>query len=157
MHDADGVPSRRCVKNSTLLRSRVEFPRKTILFFHCLLDRGRFSSCGGRGFVCDRENNYLISISAPASVNAFASFSASSLERPSLRVVGAPSTASFASFRPRPSSARTTLITLSFCAPKPLRMTSNSVFSSTGSAAAAGPATATAVAAADTPNSSSTA
>ena len=44
MHDADGVPSRRCVKNSTLLRSRVEFPRKTILFFHCLLDRGRFSS-----------------------------------------------------------------------------------------------------------------
>ena len=33
MHDADGVPSRRCVKNSTLLRSRVEFPRKTILFF----------------------------------------------------------------------------------------------------------------------------
>ena len=42
MHDADGVPSRRCVKNSTLLRSRVEFPRKTILFFHCLLDRGRF-------------------------------------------------------------------------------------------------------------------
>ena len=43
MHDADGVPSRRCVKNSTLLRSRVEFPRKTILFFHCLLDRGRFT------------------------------------------------------------------------------------------------------------------
>ena len=33
MHDADGVPSRRRVKNSTLLRSRVEFPFKTILFF----------------------------------------------------------------------------------------------------------------------------
>ena len=43
MHDADGIPSRRCVKNSTLLRSRVEIPRKTILFFHCLLDRGRFT------------------------------------------------------------------------------------------------------------------
>ena len=50
MHDADGVPSRRCVKNSTLLRSRVEFPRKTILFFHCLLDRGRFSYSVQRAF-----------------------------------------------------------------------------------------------------------
>ena len=33
MHDADGVPSRRRVKNSTLLRSRVEFPHKIFLFF----------------------------------------------------------------------------------------------------------------------------
>ena len=42
MHDADGVPSRRCVKNSTLLRSRVEFQIKSFCFFHCLLDRGHF-------------------------------------------------------------------------------------------------------------------
>ena len=40
MHDADGVPSRRCVKNSTLLRSRVEFPRKTILFFSLSTSHG---------------------------------------------------------------------------------------------------------------------
>ena len=33
MHDADGVPSRRRVKNSTLLRSRVELSQKIFLFF----------------------------------------------------------------------------------------------------------------------------
>ncbi len=33
MHDADGVPSRRRVKKSTLLRSRVDFFTKMILFF----------------------------------------------------------------------------------------------------------------------------
>ena len=44
MHDADGVPSRRRVKNSTLLRSRVESPLICFCFFHCLLDRGRFSA-----------------------------------------------------------------------------------------------------------------
>ena len=42
MHDADGIPPRRRVKNSTLLRSRVEFQIKSFCFFHCLLDRGHF-------------------------------------------------------------------------------------------------------------------
>ena len=43
MHDADGIPSRSRVKNSTLLRSRVEFLIKYFCFFHCLLDRGHHS------------------------------------------------------------------------------------------------------------------
>ena len=42
MHDADGISSHRRVKNSTLLRSRVEFQIKSFCFFHCLLDRGHF-------------------------------------------------------------------------------------------------------------------
>ena len=72
-------------------------------------------------------------------------------------VFGALSTSSLASLRPRLVISRTTLITSSFLAPKDLRTTSNSVFSSAaGAAAPAAPATATG-AAADTPNSSSTA
>ena len=43
MHDADGISSHRRVKNSTLLRSRVEFQIKSFCFFHCLLDRGHFT------------------------------------------------------------------------------------------------------------------
>ena len=31
------------MKNSTLLRSRVEFQIKSFCFFHCLLDRGHFT------------------------------------------------------------------------------------------------------------------
>ena len=42
MHDTDGISSHRRVKNSTLLRSRVEFQVKSFCFFHCLLDRGHF-------------------------------------------------------------------------------------------------------------------
>ena len=51
-------------------------------------------------------------------------------------VEGAPSTISLASFRPRPVSARTTLITATLLEPKLVITTSNSVFSS---AAAASP------------------
>ena len=42
MHDTDGISSHCRVKNSTLLRSRVEFQIKSFCFFHCLLDRGHF-------------------------------------------------------------------------------------------------------------------
>ncbi len=83
--------------------------------------------------------------------------SASSLETPLFNVVGAPSTASLASFNPRPVNSLTTFITLIFPAPAFARTTSNSVFSSSAGAAAppaTAPATATG-AAADTPNSSS--
>ena len=55
----------------------------------------------------------------------------------SLTALGAPSTISFASFRPRPVASRTTLITLILPAPAEVKTTSNSVFSS---AAAAPPA-----------------
>ena len=83
--------------------------------------------------------------------------SASALVTFSLTGFGAPSTRSLASFRPRPVSSRTTLMTWIFFSPAALRMTSNSVFSSTAAApppAPAAPGTAaTAIgAAADTPH-----
>src|SRR5690242_14733258 len=111
-----------------------------------------------RVFVA-REEAYLSSTVPPASSICFLIFSASSLLTPSLIGFGAPSTSAFASPRPRPVIARTSLITLIFLPPSPVRMTSNSVFSSAAGAAApappaAGPATATA-AAAETPHFSS--
>ncbi len=60
MHDADGVPSRRRVKNSTLLRSRVESPLICFCFFHCLLDRGRFNVDPARRFPCLLRRKELI-------------------------------------------------------------------------------------------------
>src|ERR1043165_993649 len=80
--------------------------------------------------------------------------SASSLETFSFTVLGAPSTRSLASFKPRLVTSRTALITLILLAPAPLRVTVNSVFSSAGAAPAAAPPPATitgAAAAADTP------
>ena len=62
-------------------------------------------------FQTELKYNYLISTVAPASVSCFLASSASSLETASLRVAGVPSTLSFASLRPRPVRARTTLIT----------------------------------------------
>ncbi|AFH78844.1 50S ribosomal protein L7/L12 [Listeria monocytogenes] len=77
--------------------------------------------------------------------------SASSLATPSLRALGALSTNSLASFKPRPVISRTTLITLILESPAEASSTVNSVCS-----AAAPPAAATATgAAAVTPNSSS--
>src|SRR5579884_3069108 len=100
---------------------------------------------------------YLISTVAPASVNFFLSSSASCLETFSLITLGAPSTRSFASLRPRFVTSRTALITLILLAPALVRTTVNSVFSSADSAAGAAalppPATMTgAAAAAETPN-----
>src|SRR6185437_7606172 len=102
---------------------------------------------------------YLTSTVAPASVNFFLMFSASSLFTPSLIGLGAPSTRSLASFKPRLVTSRTALITLILLAPTPVRTTVNSVFSSAAAGAApaaALPATITgAAAAADTPRRSS--
>src|SRR5580704_8014464 len=85
--------------------------------------------------------------------------SASSLETPSLMLLGAPSTSSLASFKPRLVTSRTALITLILLAPTSLRTTVNSVFSSAGAAPAAAPpppATMTgAAAAAETPRRAS--
>src|ERR1051325_11179931 len=96
---------------------------------------------------------------AGATVNFFLMVSASSLETPSLMGLGAPSTRSLASFRPRLVTSRTALITLILFAPAAVRTTVNSVFSSAGAAAAAPPppagAAATAAAAAETPSFSS--
>merc|ERR1712196_708146 len=102
--------------------------------------------------------DYLISTSAPTSSSCFFSSSASSLLTPSLIALGADSTTSFASFRPRPVAPRTALITATLLPPNEVITTSNSVFSSAAAASppAVGPATATA-AAADTLNFSSAA
>src|SRR5271156_4541949 len=99
-------------------------------------------------------NRYFTSTTAPASVNFFLMVSASSLETPSFMLLGAPSTSSLASFKPRLVTSRTALITLILLAPTSLRTTVNSVFSSAGAAAAAAPPPAAATgaaAAADTP------
>ena len=85
-----------------------------------------------RGMCCF----YLIETLALASSSSFLSFSASDLEMPSLTFVGAASTKSLASLRPRPVAARTTLMTPILFSPKFSRMTSNYVFSAAASAAA---------------------
>src|ERR1700761_9167332 len=83
---------------------------------------------------------YLSSTVAPASVSFFFISSASALEMPSFTVLGAASTRSFASLRPRPVISRIALMTWILFAPAAARTTSNSVFSSFFSAgAAAGP------------------
>src|SRR5215470_6301870 len=103
------------------------------------------------------QGGYLTSTVAPTSSSFFFMSAASFLAIFSFTGLGAPSTRSLASLRPRPVSSRTTLITWIFLSPAADRTTSNSVFSSAAAAAppaappAAGAATATA-AAADTPH-----
>src|SRR5215510_14625945 len=113
-----------------------------------------------RGTVAAGRPCYLSSTVAPASSSWALIESASSLARPSLTGLGAPSTRSFASLRPRPVTARTTLITWIFWPPASVSTTSNVDCSSAAAApsppAAGAPAAATATgAAAVTPHSSS--
>src|SRR5215217_8545653 len=113
---------------------------------------------GGRSQTSLRPS-YLTSTEAPASSSCALIESASSCATPSLTGLGAPSTRSFASFRPRPVIARTTLITWIFWPPAALSTTSKDVFSSAAApsppaAGAPGAATATG-AAAVMPHSSS--
>ena len=101
------------------------------------------------------ENYFKVTLAPSASSLALMS-SASSLEAPSLSILGAASTRSLASFSPRPVASRTTLITLTLLGPTSVSSTSNSVFSSAAAAPSPAPAAATTTpAAADTPNSSS--
>src|SRR5262245_53159926 len=64
---------------------------------------------------------YLISTVAPTSSNFFLIAAASSLDTPSFTTLGAPSTRSLASLRPRLVTSRTTLITLIFLSPALVR------------------------------------
>src|SRR5512136_275880 len=83
---------------------------------------------------------YLTSTPAPAVSSLALASAAASLLTALNTVCGAPSTMSLASFKPSVGiSWRTTLITSIFFAPPSFRTTSNSVFSSTGAAAAAAP------------------
>lgn len=86
------------------------------------------------------SEDYFSVTLAPTSSSLALIASASSLEACSFRTLGALSTASLASFRPRPVTSRTTLITLIFSEPTSVSSTSNSVFSAAASPAA-GPAT----------------
>src|SRR4051794_2290457 len=107
-----------------------------------------------------RPHRYLISTVAPASSSCALIWSASSWATPSLTGLGAPSTRSLASFRPRPVTARTTLIAWIFLSPALVSTTSKDDFSSAAAPSppppAGAPAAATAIgAAAVTPHSSS--
>ena len=85
--------------------------------------------------------NYLTSTTAPTASSLALISSASAFSTFSLRLEGAPSTTSFASFRPRPVISLTALITLIFSPPASLRTTVNSVCSAAPpSAAPAAPA-----------------
>src|SRR5262249_3145492 len=77
---------------------------------------------------------------APSASSLALAFSAASLLACSRTGFGAASTRSLASFRPRPVSSRTTLMTWIFLPPSASRTTSNSSFSSSTGAAAAPPA-----------------
>src|SRR3984957_16378670 len=94
----------------------------------------------------------MTSTVAPAAPSLALASSAASLGAFSRTGLGAPSTRSLASFRPRPEPiSRTTLMTPIFLSPAASRMTSNSDCSSAASAGAppaAGPAAATATGAA---------
>src|SRR5690606_17959666 len=85
------------------------------------------------------REDYEIVTFAPTSSNFFLIASASSLGIASLIGLGALSTRSFASFRPRLVTSRTTLMTLILSEPASVSVTLNSVFSSAGAAAAAPP------------------
>ena len=100
-------------------------------------------------------NPYYFNVTlAPSASSLALASSAVALSAASLITLGAPSTASLASFSPRPVNSRTILITLTLFGPTSVNSISNSVFSS--AAAASPPAAATTTpAAADTPNSSS--
>src|ERR1700723_2457509 len=73
------------------------------------------------------QKPYFTSTEAPASTNFFLIVSASSFVTPSFTVLGAPSTRSLASFRPRLVTSRTALITLILLAPAAVKTTVNSV------------------------------
>src|SRR6202790_5628846 len=86
------------------------------------------------------NNHYLMTALAPASSSFFLIVSASAFGIASLTVEGAPSTKSFASFRPNPVISRMTLMTPTLLAPHSVIVTVNSVGASAAGAAAPAPA-----------------
>src|ERR1700723_155791 len=92
------------------------------------------------------NNHYLIAALAPAASSFVLIASASAFGMPSLTVEGAPSTRSFASFKPRPVISRMTLMTPTLLAPNSVMVTVNSVCASAAGAAAPPPPPAAAAA-----------
>ena len=104
-------------------------------------------------FPCRKKIlNYFNSTLAPAASSFFLTSSASFLATPAFTSFGAASTKSFASFKPNPVNALTSLITLIFLSPVAARKTVNSDFSSASGTAAPPAGTAATGAAADTPH-----
>src|SRR5262249_55390144 len=103
-----------------------------------------------------RTTAYFSSTLAPSASSLALSFSASAFGTASLTGLGAASTRSLASLRPRPVISRTALMTLIFLSPAAASTTVNSSLTSAAGAAAAPGAAATATgAAALTPHFSS--
>src|ERR687890_863296 len=100
----------------------------------------RSAAAGGAGADRPRPAGHLTVTLAPAPSRAACALSAAALSTFSRTTLGAPSTRSLASFRPRLVSARTSLMTWIFLSPAASRTTSNSSCSSTASGAAAPPA-----------------
>ena len=90
--------------------------------------------------------NYLSSTVAPAASNFSLKPLASSFETPVFNSFGAPSTRSFASFKPNPVIVLTSLITLIFLSPAAANTIVNSSFSSAAAASPEGAAPAAATA-----------
>src|SRR6202049_2839420 len=88
------------------------------------------------------NNHYLMTALAPAASSFVLIVSASAFGMPSLTVEGAPSTRSFAAFKPKPVISRMTLMTPTLLAPNSVIVTVNSVCASAAGAAAPPPATA---------------
>src|SRR5450432_2019741 len=106
-------------------------------------------SRGNRRTAHIGNNHYLMTALAPAASSFVLIVSASAFGMPSLTVEGAPSTRSFASFKPNPVISRMTLMTPTLLAPNSVIVTVNSVCASAaGAAAAPAPAAAAATGAA---------
>src|SRR5271169_2160076 len=85
------------------------------------------------------NSHYLMAALAPAASSFVLIVSASAFGMPSLTVEGAPSTRSFASFKPKPVISRMTLMTPTLLAPNSVMVTVNSVCASAAGAAAPPP------------------
>src|SRR5271157_923669 len=151
---SEGPPRTQRIVETSGRSLRTEFPWRG-----CAPNEPRRNRSPKHGEPAEEQpaDHYLISTLAPASSNFFLMVAASSLLTPSLTVLGAPSTRSLASLRPRLVTSRTALMTLILLPPISVRTTVNSVFSSAGAAAAAAPpaAATTVAAAAETPKASS--
>ena len=113
-----------------------DVPQKGTSFLKAVL-RGLCPKAADPSAAQRKRRTYFSSTSAPASSSFFLMSSASALETFSFTALGALSTISLDSFRPRPVISFTSLITPILEPPALFRITSNSLFSSSAGAAAA--------------------
>src|SRR5438477_12812920 len=114
-HPAAGGPQRAkdfVISTGLELRKRIPLARFAPLLRRAAAQKSRSAKIVLDGAGRAGAGNYLISTLAPASSNFFLIAAASSLLTPSLTVFRAPSTRSWASFRPRLVTSRLALMTL---------------------------------------------